>query len=162
MKSLCRKWIAWFRGKIGAAVEPPATGPVTPATPDPKEAALSEEVRQGFTHGSTVDCTLTLTGLTESSMSYAMTGCTWLTFVVGDATVQGISEIWRKEADGSWRGGKWDFFRPGSSGSRDFANLLGAEYGQNKPTNGQTIAFLWTSKDKTKRSNAVFSIWKGG
>ena len=157
-----KAWWGYITGKVQKVTAPPSDAPATPpATTTPvagtdTPATGTDEAAQGFAHPATVDCTMTMTGLSAKILRYTLTGCTWA--VKDDC--QGEFHYGRK-INGSWKTQKIDHFRPGTSGSRDFKNITGGYHGATVPANGEIVAFFMVSYDQKHRSTACFGNWKG-
>jgi len=64
-----------------------------------------------------------------------------------------------EQPDGTWKGGKFDWWRPNGA-FRDFKNIHNGYKGWRVPSRGARIAFVLVSCDYRRRTNMVFSEWK--
>jgi hypothetical protein len=159
-KQLWAKWKAKLYRALGLD-DAADTGGTGSGSVSDAEAAAKEETAQGFSHPAKVTCHLKTTSYTASEWRYTLEGCDWPTFTM-KVTVQGEAHIYRKGADGKWVGGKYEWFRPGTSGARQMHNLVDdPKFQHQKPASGQQIAFVLLNKDLSQRTNAVFHHWKG-
>jgi hypothetical protein len=79
-----------------------------------------------------------------------------------DGGAQAVACMFMKQGDGSWYGGKFDWIRPGGQSTKLTENIdtgYGA-FGQQRPSAGQEVAFVWVSVDGKHRSNAAFTTWR--
>lgn len=86
----------------------------------------------------------------------------WPLHSLGDGNVQAVACMFMKRADGSWYGGKFDWIAVGGQSvklTENIDNGYGA-FASEKPTAGQTVAFMWISTDKTRRSNEAITTWE--
>ena len=76
--------------------------------------------------------------------------------------LQAVICMFMKRADGTWYGGKWDWIRKGGQTLKLRENIddgYGA-FANEKPTHGQTVAFVFVSIDKRHRSNEAITTWE--
>lgn len=75
---------------------------------------------------------------------------------------QAVACMFMKRSDGSWYGGKWDWISDGGQSLKQTVNIdegYGA-FADERPTSGQTVAFVWVSTDKKHRSNEAITTWE--
>ena len=79
-----------------------------------------------------------------------------------DGGCSGMIYMYRRQSDGYWRGGKFDWLRKGSQDgdfSKVLENIHGGYGGHTVPASGEEVAFVVVSVDGKKRSNAGFCNW---
>lgn len=115
----------------------------------------------GLNSGGSATVSITFGSANSSKVSWGGGAGTssWPEKYIGHALVVGTVHLYRKNASGAWIGGKFEWFRKGST-SVGSSNILSGYGGQTIPRSGEQVAIMLVSSDGSKKSNLAVGTWR--
>jgi len=154
--------------QILGTYQPPAPDPTNPS-PAVAVAEVPIEPQNGFADEtiqwmgsyrchSPVESILKSASVSGGKVKFSFSSYSWP--ANGDGGCDAVVCLFLRQADGAWKGGKFDWIRKGGQSVKTLENVHGGYGGHTVPAVGTPVAFVWGRCDGKGRSNAVFTEWR--
>ena len=143
----------------GGGILPGGDPPPQATTPDSSAVLSPITWIAGYSCQGTPEQILKSVSVKGGKISFSYNSYSWPSKVV-EVEVDAVACFFIKQADGSWKGGKFDWIRKGGQGTKGTENITGGYGGHVAPPSGTDCAFVWGSIDGKRQSNPVFCKWQ--